>query len=38
MVTKQTIEKVLNEIFSRDKVSNEGKREDFKEEYNLLKT
>ena len=34
-LTKQTIEKVLNEIFSRDKASNEEKMEDFKEEYNL---
>ena len=33
-LTKQTIEKVLNEIFSRDKASNEEKMEDFKE-YNL---
>ena len=34
-LTKQTIEKILNEIFSRDKASNEEKMEDFKEEYNL---
>ena len=34
-LTKQTIEKVLNEIFSRDKASNEEKMEDFKEGYNL---
>ena len=34
-LTKQTIEKILNEIFSRDKASNEEKIEDFKEEYNL---
>ena len=36
-MTKQTIEKVLNGIFSRDKASNEGEMGDFKEEYNLLK-
>ena len=34
-LTKQTIEKILNEICSRDKGSNEEKMEDFKEEYNL---
>ena len=34
-LTKQTIEKILNEIFSRDKASNEEKMEDFKEVYNL---
>ena len=34
-LTKQTIEKILNEIFSRDKDSNEEKMEDFREEYNL---
>ena len=34
-LTKQTIEKILNEIFSRDKASNEEKMEDFKEEYYL---
>ena len=34
-LTKQTIEKILNEIFSGDKASNEEKMEDFKEEYNL---
>ena len=33
-LAKQTIEKVLNEIFSRDKASNEEKMEDLKE-YNL---
>ena len=34
-LTKQTIEKILNEILSRDKASNEEKMEDFKDEYNL---
>ena len=34
-LTKQTIEKILNEIFSTDKASNEEKMADFKEEYNL---
>ena len=34
-LTKQTIEKILNEIFSTDKASNEEKMTDFKEEYNL---
>ena len=34
-LAKQTIEKILNEIFSRDKASNEESMEDFKEEYNL---
>ena len=34
-LTKQTIEKVLHELFSGDKASNEEKMEDFKEEYSL---
>ena len=34
-LTKQTIEKILNEIFSRDKDRNEEKMEDFREENNL---
>ena len=31
-LARQTIEKILNEISSRDKASNEEKMEDFKEE------
>ena len=34
-IIEQAIEKILNEICSRDKGSNEEKMEDFKEEYNL---
>ena len=34
-LARQTIEKILNEISSRDKASNEEKMEDFKEECNL---
>ena len=34
-LTKQTIEKILDEVFSRDKASNEEKMKDFNEEYNL---